>query len=62
MGFKKDMGDYELCALYCDYYEWLSSPITGPRDDHVRAKYEELCKEILGEVAERHFPAERRAQ
>ncbi len=49
----QDMSDYELCALFCDYWEWLESPVTGPSDQQVIHKYREMCGDILDEIAER---------
>ncbi len=50
----KDMPDYDLCALYCDYHEWLSSPTTGPSDPAVRAKYLRKLHEIVMTLALRY--------
>ena len=46
--------DYELCALYCDYHEWLNRP-RPPHKEETRAKYEQYMREILGELADRHY-------
>lgn len=47
--------DYELCALYCDYHEWLAkdqgiSPV-------VRGKYSSKLRDILLTIARRYKEA-----
>lgn len=51
------MTDYELCALYCDFYEWLNHPVSapvGPRTEDIRSKYKGKAKLILEIIAGRH--------
>lgn len=52
-----ELSDYELCALYCDYHEWLISPTTGPDKEETIQKYEQKCKDILNEIAGRYADA-----
>lgn len=46
--------DYELCALFVDYREWLNSPTMGPKSKPTRDKYEGYLKDILSELGNRH--------
>ena len=50
----EDMDDYNLCALYCDYHEWLTSPMTAPRNPATRAKYLGKLHEIIMTIARRY--------
>lgn len=53
----KEMSIYDLCALYCDYHEWLVSPKTGPSDQEVIREYRTYCEKIVGEIARRNQEA-----
>lgn len=44
--------DYNLCALYCDYWEWLNGA-HPPTTERVRAKYHGYCDDILQELTRR---------
>lgn len=46
----KGLSTYELCALYCDYHEWLGSPAYGPKNPSIRAKYEEYLDGIVAQI------------
>lgn len=51
--------DYELCALFVDYREWLDSPTVAPTRQSTREKYEGYLRSILSELGRRHgFQAE----
>lgn len=41
---------YELCALYCDYHEYLASPTMGPSTEYVKGKYGMKLLEIHEEL------------
>lgn len=45
--------DYNLCALYCDYHEWLNGP-NPPARPETRLKYEAKLAAILRLLAHRH--------
>lgn len=46
--------DYQLHALFCDYYEWLASPRTRPIDERIKAKYRSKMHNINLEIARRY--------
>ena len=48
------MSDYEICSLYCDYYEWLTNPVTGPREVATQTKYLSKMGEAMRAIAERY--------
>lgn len=52
------MEDYDLCALYCDYYEWLQSPTTSPDSPKTREEYEGYMRGILLELGRRYGESE----
>ena len=48
---------YGLCALYCDYAEWLAAP-HGPTDRKTREEYEQRLKGIHSELKRRNLEDE----
>jgi hypothetical protein len=45
--------DYELCARYCDYWEWLDGPFK-PNNQYTIDKYRGYLQQILKEIGRRH--------
>jgi hypothetical protein len=47
------LSNYQLCSLYCDFYEWLNHPVTAP-EGAVKLDYEQKLLRIMNALAMRH--------